>query len=102
MTHFNNWQVPSKLVSDETRLAATWVAMNEPPPDYCESDPLQCESGAEGPPVFRFGSFSSTGSFWDEDDDVTDAAVTGPVWSGGLLRIILFVVECFLAQRVHN
>lgn len=87
MTHFNNWQVPSKLVPDETRLAATWVAPIELPPDYCECDPLQCDSEPEGPPVFRFGSFSSesTGSFWDGDDDVKDAPETGPIWSGGLL-----------------
>lgn len=83
----NNWQVPSKLVTDGNEFAATWVPSGELPPDYSECDPLQSDIEPDGPRVFEFGSFSSesTGSFWDEDDDVSEVAETGPNWSGGLL-----------------
>ncbi|XP_053408236.1 sodium-dependent phosphate transport protein 2B-like [Mercenaria mercenaria] len=95
-------EVPCKLVPDEKGLAATWVAPGELPPEYCECDPLECDSEPARPPVFQFGSFSSTGSFWDEDDDVTEVAETGPIWSeldlcGRIRYVLLRCVGKFVA-----
>lgn len=77
--------MPDKLAdSHENGLGATWV-VPEQPPDYSEQDPLRCDGDSEGVTNQRFGSITSesTGSFWDEDDDVSEVDETGANWSGG-------------------